>query len=145
MKRKRGQTATTKQEDVQILKKFKALRPPGHYIDSRMIHTALPKKLSKKIGKRTVSRRMNAKGFFYQEKRSKDDPSEAIKQRRVLFCRAHSHRSFQLWQSHLQAVADLSDPLSARTNCFVLFLFSPGPILKIRATFISQTWWELYI
>jgi hypothetical protein len=108
--RKRGQTATTKEEDAQIIAKFRKLRPPGHYVDSRMIHTALPKKLQEKIGRRTVIRRVNAKKFFYQEKRNKDDPSEALKQRRVRFCRFHQDKNFQQWQSHLQAVADLSDP-----------------------------------
>jgi hypothetical protein len=95
-----------------------------------MIHNALPKKLQKKIGRRTVIRRVNAKKFFYQEKRSKDDPSEALKQRRIRFCRFHQDKNFQQWQSHLQAVADLSDPLCGKAPFFSFDLVM-GPLSRI--------------
>ena len=107
--RKVGQTATTKQEDLKIITKFRKLRPPGHYIDARMVHSALPKKLKEKVGRRTVMRRINAKKYFYEEKNSKDDPSEQLKQRRVRFCRTHEGKTAQTWKSELQAVADLSE------------------------------------
>ena len=50
--RKLGYKKTTKDEDKQILKVFKKARPPGHYVDSRIIHTRLPKKLKKKVSRR---------------------------------------------------------------------------------------------
>jgi hypothetical protein len=74
-----------------------------------MIHTSLPRKLQQKISRRTVMRRVNAKTYFYQEKKSKDDPSETLKQRRVRFCKAHEGHTAQTWKSELQAVADLSE------------------------------------
>jgi len=94
---------------MQIFKKFKRLRPPGHYVDSRMIHSRLPKKLKKKTSRRLVLRRLAAKGFRPEEKQCKDDPSEQLKKRRLDFARKHAGKNFQQWQSHLQGVADLSD------------------------------------
>ena len=74
-----------------------------------MVHTALPKKLKQKISRKTVVRRVNAKGFFYGEKRSKDDPSEQLKKRRVRFCKIHEGKTAEQWKSTLHAVADLSE------------------------------------
>ena len=130
--RKRGQTATTKQEDAQIMKKFKMIRPAGHYVDAQMIHSALPVKLQKKVGKRTVSRRVNAKKYFYQEKRCKDDPSEQLKKRRVKFCQLHENKTGQHWEASLQAVADLSDP-PLKKQLFVL-----PQILSLKSHILSD-------
>lgn len=107
--RKRGQTATTKEEDAFILKKFKKLRPPGHYVDSKIVHKSLPCKLKNKICKKTVMRRLNAKGYVMTEKRDKDDPDEKVKKKRITFCRKHEKKTAQHWKSSLQAVADLSE------------------------------------
>ena len=61
--RKKGQCKTTKAEDKKLLKTFHKVRPPGHGVDSRKVHRALPKKLQKKIGRKTVLRRLAKKGF----------------------------------------------------------------------------------
>ena len=47
--RKKGDTKTTKAEDKQILEAFHKMRPPGYGVDSRDVHTALPKKLKKEV------------------------------------------------------------------------------------------------
>ena len=71
--RKSGQRATTKEEDKIIKQKFHKLRPPGHGIDSRSLHKALPKKVAKKISKKTVIRRLGEIGFTAQMKLKKND------------------------------------------------------------------------
>ena len=43
--RKKGCRATTKAEDKIILQVFNKLRPPGHGVDSRVVHKALPLKI----------------------------------------------------------------------------------------------------
>ena len=64
MKRGRplGSRATTKAEDRNILNAFKKVRPPGYGVVARQVHSALPKKVQKKIQKRTVIRRLAEKG-----------------------------------------------------------------------------------
>ena len=126
--RKLGQKKTTTAEDAEIMTKFRKLRPPGHYVDAHLIHRSLPKKIKKQIGIKTVTRRVNAKGYFYQKKRSKDDPSEQVKKRRMNFCRSHEDKSPQQWKAHLQAVADLSEPppnLKTRFRIFRLHTLVP--------------------
>ena len=61
--RKVGQRATTKAEDKTIMKYFHQLRPPGHGIDSNALKRRLPKKLKKKVSRKTVIRRLAEKGF----------------------------------------------------------------------------------
>jgi len=107
--RRVGQRATTKQEDAKIIKKFHKLRPPGHYIDSRILHTGLPKQLKQKVGRRTLIRRINDKGLFFDEKNSKDEPTEVTRRKRLAFCRKHQDKNFQQWQAYCQGVADLSE------------------------------------
>jgi len=58
-----GTYKTSKAEDKKVLQTFRKLRPPGHGVDSRVVHKALPQKLQKKIGRRTVIRRLAKKGF----------------------------------------------------------------------------------
>ena len=126
--RKVGQRATTKQEDAKIIKKFFKLRPPGHYIDSRILQKHLPKKLKQKVGRRTLIRRVNEKGLFFEEKNNKDEPDEVTRRKRVAFCRKHSDKNFQQWQSYCQGVADLKES-QFHNVCFelVLLLFNPSP------------------
>ena len=71
--RKKGSRATSKSEDQEIKKKFLQLRPPGHGIDSRQLHKALPKKIQKKVGRKTLIRRLGEKGFTAQMKLKKND------------------------------------------------------------------------
>jgi hypothetical protein len=54
--RPQGSKKTTKKEDKLILTKFHKLRPPGHGINSGKLRRSLPKKLQKKIGRRTIIR-----------------------------------------------------------------------------------------
>ena len=61
--RRVGQRATTKKEDKKLIETFRKLRPPGHAIDSKVLHRGLPKKINKKIGRKTVIRRLAEKGF----------------------------------------------------------------------------------
>jgi hypothetical protein len=83
-RRKSGQRASTKKEDAKTLKEFHRLRPPGRYIDTRILHDALPEKVRKKFGQRTVIRRLADKGFLPCEKKKKTDPTEATKKRRLV-------------------------------------------------------------
>jgi hypothetical protein len=53
--RKEGSTVTTKDEDKTIMAVFKKARPKGHYVDSRIVHNRLPKKLKKKVSRKTVA------------------------------------------------------------------------------------------
>ena len=71
--RKAGTKKTTAREDREILKKFKILRPPGHGIDSRKLHRALPASIRKSISRRTVIRRLADKGIKPQVKIRKSD------------------------------------------------------------------------
>ena len=43
--RRVGTMKTSKAEDTAILKQFVKMRPPGHYIDSRILHESLPQPL----------------------------------------------------------------------------------------------------
>ena len=118
--RKFGQKITTKQEDKQILATFKRMRPPGQYVDSRIVHRALPKPVKKKISRRTVIRRLADKAFLPTRKKSKSDPDERIKKKRLVFARKHADKNFQQWQAYWQAVADLKDRLCqamVKQNC----------------------------
>ena len=63
-----GSRATTSEEDRVIMKTFKKMRPPGAYVDARIIHTNLPKKIREKITPKTVLRRLEQKGNRMQEK-----------------------------------------------------------------------------
>ena len=104
-----GRTATTKQEDKKLLATFHKVRPPGHGVDSRVVHKHLPKKLQAKIGRRTVIRRLAVKGYTPQTKLNKSDPSSTQKTKRMRFGRKHQDKNFQRWQSHLQAVGDFKE------------------------------------
>ena len=51
-----GSCKTTKAEDKKIMEVFHHLRPPGCGITSRELKTGLPKRISKKIGQKTLIR-----------------------------------------------------------------------------------------
>lgn len=101
--------STTKEEDKQILKTFKKVRPPGAGIVARKIKSALPKKLGKKISERTVIRRLKDKGFTAQEKLSKSTQSVKNAKARVKWCKKHLEKSGAEWKASLQAVADIKE------------------------------------
>ena len=71
--RKKGDRATTKEEDKKIMKTFFKMRPPGHGVDSQVVHLALPKKIQKKIKRRTIIRRLAEKGYVPEHKINKKD------------------------------------------------------------------------
>ena len=50
-----------------------ALEPPGHYVDSRIVRDNLTPALKRKIGRRTVIRRVNEKGYYDSKKMNKTD------------------------------------------------------------------------
>ena len=82
-----GSLKTTKEENKVLMKTFYKLRPPGHYVDSRIVHSALPRKLRQKIVRRTVIRRLADKGYKPEKKLSKSDPGERQKKKRVAWCK----------------------------------------------------------
>ena len=73
--RPEGARATTKVEDKAIVKAFHKVRPPGHGVVARQIRAALPSSLKRKVGERTVIRRLSEKGFSPKKKLSKSDQS----------------------------------------------------------------------
>ena len=102
-----GYRKTSKADDKKILQTFHKKRPPGHGVDSRVVHSALPKNIRKTITRKTVIRRLAEKGYTAQKKQSKSDPDEKLKKRRLQFCRKHQGKTARQWQSQLQAVGDL--------------------------------------
>ena len=89
-----------------MLKTFHKKRPPGHGIDSRIVHDGLPAKLRRKIGRRTVRRRLAEKGYKPEQKVEKNDPNKTLRDRRLAFCRAHRHRTGANWCNFIQACGD---------------------------------------
>ena len=62
--------------------KFNELRPPGHGIDSRVLHNALPKVIKRKVGRKTIIRRLSEKGYTAEKKIHKSDPGTALMAKR---------------------------------------------------------------
>ena len=106
--RKAGWRKTAKSEDKVILKTFLKKRPPGHGVDSRMIHQALPKKLSMKVCRRTIIRRLAEKDYTAQKKVNKTDPGPTLAKRRVAFAKKNQRTRAQ-WNQYLQAVGDVKE------------------------------------
>jgi hypothetical protein len=78
-------------------------------VDSRVVHNALPKKLKKKIGRKTIIRRLASKGFNPEKKLNKGDPGPQQTGRRLGFGRKHSGKSARKWASYLQACGDFKE------------------------------------
>ena len=102
--RKKGCKATTKAEDKKILQVFNKLRPPGHGVDSRVVHQALPLKIKKKVGRRSVIRRLADKGYHPEKKINKSDPGPALAKKRIKFSKIYRAR-----KSSLVGVGDFKD------------------------------------
>jgi len=105
--RPKGTKKTTKEQDKKVMEVFKKMRPPGCGVDSRVIHNALPKKIKKLIGRKTVIRRLADKGFSPQKKIQKTDPGVQLSKKRIAFAKKYKDRSGTTWKAKLQAVADL--------------------------------------
>jgi len=89
-----------------VMTKFHKVRPPGHGVDSRVIHDALPANLRRKICRRTVRRRVAEKGYKPEPKVSKNDPDKQLKKRRLAFVAAHEHRTEANWCGFVHACGD---------------------------------------
>ena len=105
--RPQGSRKTTKAEDATILKKFKKLRPPGAYVDSRIIHDNLGTKLRKTICRRTVLNRLAEKGYRTEDKLSKSDLGPRRCKQRVVFSGPLKDRTPEQWKLKLQACGDI--------------------------------------
>lgn len=101
-----GSNKTTKAEDRMVYKTFHKVRPPGCGVDSRILHSALPKKLGRKIGRKTCIRRLAAKGYKADRKVNKMDPGPTLCKKRVAFAQKNKDTA---WSSQLQAVGDFKD------------------------------------
>ena len=104
-----GSKATSKEEDATIVKVFKKLRPPGHGIVARKVLAGLPKKLKRKIGERTVIRRLADKGWKAQPKLKKSAQSFKNAKIRLKFCKKHEDKTSQDWRTELQGVGDIKE------------------------------------
>ncbi len=104
-----GSNKTTKKEDKDSVSTFLKVRPPGHGVDSRVVHKALPQKLQKNVSRRTIIRRLAAKGYTPQKKLNKNDPGHSHKLKGIAFCRKHRDKNYPKWQYHLQAVGDFKE------------------------------------
>ena len=107
--RKKGWRKTTVDEDNVLMRTFHKLRPPGHGIESREVHQALPKALQKKLSLRTVRNRLKEKGYVPEKKLSKEELQLECKKRRLEFCAEHEHRSADSWARFLQGCGDFKD------------------------------------
>ena len=104
-----GSRNTTAEEDRVIMKVFKKLRPPGAYVDARIIHTNLPKKIKDKITQKTVLNRLAEKGYRMQPKLSKTDlgPKQTLK--RYNFSKKLRNLTAAQWKAKLQACGDIKE------------------------------------
>ena len=106
---KKGWRKTSKAEDKVIMTKFHKIRPPGHYVDSRKLRKALPSQLRKKIGRRTIIRRLAEKKLTPQMKVNKQDPGPKLAMRRMTFVQRHAKRTGERWKGYLQGVGDVKE------------------------------------
>jgi len=104
-----GSNKTSKEQDKLIMNTFKKLRPPGHGVTSRVIHQALPKKVSKNLSTRLIRRRLANKGYLPEKKLSKTDPGVLGLRRRMKFGRKHKDRTSQAWKNKLHGVGDIKE------------------------------------
>ena len=111
---------------------FHKLRPPGHGITSKQLKKGLPKKLSMKVGRRTLIRRLAEKGYTPRKKQSKEDLGPVLMKKRVKFCKQHIDKNAAAWKAHLQGVGD-----------FKLFSWYPRELQprfqKMRASWTYMT------
>ena len=107
--RPKGARATTKAEDKNIMLKFHKLRPPGYGIDSNALHRALPAPIKRKLGRKTIIRRLGEKGYTAQKKMNKAGQTEKQRAKKLKFCKKYKNWKALQWQSHIQAVGDAKD------------------------------------
>jgi len=107
--RKDGWRKTSKVEDRKVFATMKKLRPPGHYVDSRIVHRALNKKLRKKISRKTVIRRLAEKGLKPEKKLDRNDHGPMTRSRRLAVVTKYLNKTAREWTTDLQAVGDATE------------------------------------
>ena len=107
--RKPGSRKTSKAEDRKLMEKFHELRPPGAYIDSRILHTNLPATIKNKIGRKTVLNRLAEKGATMMQKLSKTDLGRKASGARLKWCKKFESRTPQQWKAKLQGCGDIKE------------------------------------
>ena len=132
--RREGFRNTTKAEDRTVLSVFKKLRPPGHYVDARMVHSKLKRTVKNKISKRTVTRRLAEFGFVPTLKIKKTDPGPALMKRRLAFGKIHEGKDSDDWTQYLQGVADFKE-----FTWYPKVLRSKFNQLRARWTYMSKS------
>ena len=78
-------------------------------MDSRVVHKALPKKVKKKISRRTIIRRLADKGYKPERKIQKSDPGVALAKKRVIWCKKREGDTEEDWSRDLQGVGDFKE------------------------------------
>ena len=85
------------------------MRPPGHYVDSRIVRQNLPKKLAMKVGRKTIIRRVAKRGFTAQKKLSKTDYDERQCKKRIAWSRKYQGKTAADIKARILAVGDLKE------------------------------------
>ena len=104
-----GSYKTSKDEDRKLMQTFHKIRPPGHGVTSRELHNALPRKISMKVCRRTLRRRLAKKGYVPEKKSSKHDPGTAGIKRRVKFGKYYQTRTAATWKEKLHGCGDFKE------------------------------------
>jgi len=113
-RRKRGRKAgwkkTTVAEDKQIARCFhKARLPLGSRVTARDVEARMSSGLRRKICKRTIRRRLAKLGYVPARKKENTAFLFAQRKARIVFCKAHEHRTPAMWANYLQGCGDLKD------------------------------------
>ena len=74
-----------------------------------MVHSALPKKLQRKVGRRTIIRRLADKGYSPERKINKSDPGVKLSKTRKSFGKKYRDWTTQQWKNSLQGVGDIKE------------------------------------
>ena len=107
--RKTGWRKTTKAEDRKIIATMRKLRPDVHYVDSRMVKRALPKKIRRKVSRDTIIRRLSDRGFNAEVKIIRNDAGPTIRRKRLVVATRFLNKTADAWATELQAVGDWSE------------------------------------
>ena len=107
--RKDGRKASSYLISAARFGRFHKVRPPGHGVVARTIHSKLPRAVKQKIGKRTVQRRLADKGYVPDKKSSKTDHGTQWMAKRLAFAKEHEDKSASRWKSYLHACFDLKE------------------------------------
>ena len=73
------------------------------------VAAGLPQRLRAKISRRTIRRRLAARGYTPSRKLEKSAFLTKQRAARVAWCQAHQHRTPKMWAKFLQGCGDLKD------------------------------------